>query len=158
MNINEIKIPEGHEIDWDKSKIKFKPIKSILKWEDIPTLTGAFVGADSEVEIVKDRKLSPENDKNIAPNQRYCEAWLALCQLLQLALQPEFDGDVIQKWARWDDINQPKFCISFKMGENLPYIYESHGTEFTLCLSTKEKAEKFIDDYKDLIKKARLLL
>ena len=162
MNHQEMKIipPEGYEVDKENSTfecIKFKPIRPQLPktWEEFCELCPAKEG---EAYINNAGKVSRfsigyrdfSTDKNVLPSEKYAEAMLALCQLIQLrdcyndGWQPDWDND------------SNKYCIEvFK-----EQIIRSVHTNNTYVLTFKSEVlrNEFFENFKDLIETAKPLL
>lgn len=149
-----VQVPEGYEIDKEKStfeQIVFKAVDKLpRKWEDLKTLNGFFVDTDSDV-LEHNTGRHADKDKNVFPTKEYAEAALALAQLLQLrqAWIGEWKPD-------WKNENEDKYCIT-RIGDKLEincmclaYIIHS--------FPTKEMANDFLTNFKDLLETAKPLL
>lgn len=146
METKEIKIevPQGYEIDKEKStfeKIVFKKILENPKtWEEYCELTkGSYSNyANATTNMVyKDRYTGAYNE--FATKER-AEQFIALGKLLQL--RDYWVGD----WKRNSD--------------NIYIIYKNiimaavHNSDFPLTFPTRKMAEEFKDCFSDLIKEA----
>jgi hypothetical protein len=82
-----IEAPEGFEVDKEKSTdtvIKFKKKESNrpMSWGDFKSVSGYYIGSDSEILSSNCSALPP--NRNVWPTKKLAEAALALSQLLQL--------------------------------------------------------------------------
>ena len=147
-----IQIPEGYEIDKEKStfeKIVFKVKQLVKSWEELREVRGYYVREDST--ISHSYTLTYSENRNIWPTQEYAEASIALAQLLQLS-QVYNDG-----WKPdWENDNKSKFCIRYYMNES--FVDEYKRTHGVLSFKSKALAEKFLINFKDLIEIAKPLL
>lgn len=154
-----IEVPTGYEVDTKKStfeKIIFKKIKVELPktWEAFcgqnPVGTEYFITNYSGIVSVGLRKRDCDIDKNLLTTQKDAEAHLALIQLHRLR-------DVYrQGWVPdWND-GTGKYCILFNPN-NLD-IVEYTRTPHFLAFQSREIAEEFIKNFKDLIEKTKCLI
>lgn len=151
-----IQIPEGFEIDKEKStfeKIIFK--KKVLdwpkNWEDLKELSGNYINKDSIIQTACECSTNAVN-KNVVPTESLAKAILALCQLLQL------------RNYVWKNICNN---YTFKPGNNA-FVVATNNNNFIvyfigegnriLVFPTRLIAEKFLNQYKDLIEEAKELL
>jgi hypothetical protein len=150
-----IDIPEGYEIDKDNSTfelIKFKEIKKGLpkSWEELGKITGCFVRGDSLIGNINKFSTCDKN-KNIFKTKEQAEAAIALAQLSQLrdvyrqGWEPNFSVDKLDK-----------YCIVFYRDEINLGIWV--GANSFLSFQSKEIAQEFLDNFKDLIIKAKPLM
>ena len=157
MSTKELKIqvPEGYEIDKEKStfeKIVFKKIERKLpkKWKDLYEVKGWFVDFQSDV-VTSGSMRTADSVKNRFPTKEEAEACLALAQLCQLRDRYN-DG-----WKpNWKDDGEIKYCIEFfkgKIEKECHYI-----TKRVLCFKTRELRDKFLENFRDLIEIAKPLL
>ena len=116
-----IQIPEGMEIDKENSTfecIKFKP--KDLTYQEIS-------------------KKFPKSS-SVSTNGRHLSKLLIIRQLLEVA--DYLNGD----WKPdWNDINQPKYFISYNVSKKIfvdACYYVNYGI---VCFSSKENAEKAIN-------------
>ena len=89
-----IEIPKGYEIDKEAStfsKIVFKPINTVKRWEDIGDINGYYIGACSTIKenisantknTFADKKILI--DKNVFLTEKQAKSALALAQITQL--------------------------------------------------------------------------
>lgn len=150
-----IQVPEGYEIDREKStfeKIVFKKVENELpkSWEDLYEVGGWFVDFHSDV-VTSGSMHTGDSVKNRFPTKEEAEACLALSQLCQLRDRYN-DG-----WKPdWEDYNQFKWCIDvFKDNiRKAAYLF----VKKVLIFKTEELRDKFLENFRDLIETAKPLL
>lgn len=84
-----IQIPEGYEIDKEKStfeKIVFKKKeKAINCWTDLPKVNGVYISINSIINSLGNCEDDANNyNKNVFLNEKYAKSALALAQISQL--------------------------------------------------------------------------
>ena len=154
MKTQKIVAPEGYEIDREKStidEIVFKEIKKQLPqtWEELNTIKGWYV--DSYAVLNATYSVPTKKDhKTIFPTKEQAEASIALAQLSQLR-------DVYRNgWEpNWDD-DSWKFCIQ-PYNNSFDIILVTHACYF-LSFPTKEIAQEFLNNFRDLIEQAKPLM
>lgn len=160
-----IEVPEGYEIDTEKStfeKIIFKKIKTKLPktWEEfceqtLVTKDECYIASNSTIinyrAICSSYNRILDNDRNLLPTKEDAEAHLALIQLHRLR-------DVYrQGWTPdWNAGTISKYCIVFNAGSL--EIREFSCTPHFLAFQSKEIAQEFLDNFKDLLDKAKELI
>ena len=149
-----INVPEGYEIDKDKStfeNIVFKKKNELPEnWEDLETIEGYWVGANCEIIQLNSGGAFFVN-KNVFKTKEQAQASLALAQLSQLR-------DVYrQGWEPdWGCRETLKHCIIFYNNElHIDDFYTYH--EF-LSFQDIETAELFLKNFRDLIEQAKPLM
>lgn len=150
-----IEVPQGYEIDKEKStfeKIVFKKVEKELpkKWEDLKEIKGFYVDNYSEVTVFE-YYFNAEENKNVFPTEEEAEACIALSQLCQL--RDRYNDGWKPDWRTGSEI---KYCII--VDENK--IIESQYITLNQILSfkTKELRGKFLENFRDLIETAKPLL
>ena len=151
-----IQVPEGYEIDKEKStfeKIVFKKVEKELpnKWANLGRISGYYISSRSEVKQCYNITNFYSEDKNVFPTKEEAEACIALAQLCQLRDRYN-DG-----WKPdWEDDGEIKYCIEFFKGK----IDREHHyvTKRVLCFKTRELRDKFLENFRDLIEIAKPLL
>lgn len=162
METKEVKIsvPEGYEIDKEKSsfeKIVFKEVKKELpkSFSDLKIIDGFYVDDYSNIE-----PCSPvyENagtyNGNVFPTKEEAEACLALSQLCQL--RDAYNGEPLAKWCDWANTHQTKSVIYYSA--NTIATSYNHETKRTLAFKTAELRDEFLNNFKVLIEIAKPLL
>lgn len=147
METKEIKIqvPEGYEIDKEKStfeRIVFKKKNAINCWKDLEKISGCSITNESG--IVHWSELSAIKDnKNVFLNDKYAKSALALAQISQLL--PYYDSNV-----NWDDESKCKFCI-YRENSYITINYY-YGNYKLLAFNSKKEAERFLKYNEQLVK------
>lgn len=139
-----IEIPEGYEIDKEKSsfeKIVFKKKVEVNCWEDLRNIPGVYIAVNSCITPVAAGSARPHN-KNIFLNERYAKSALALAQISQLL--PYYDADV--DWTS----GYSKFCIC--RVNNKIEIRHFVSMYYVLAFNTKSEAERFLKHNEQLVK------
>ena len=151
----EIIAPEGYEVDKEKSsfeKIVFRalPDKGLPRsWEELGEISGAYVSTQGVVLEWAVMSNCPEN-RNVFPTIEEAEASIALAQLCQL--RDRYNGGWKPDWL--DDGR--KYVIYFA-GEKMNTARMT-GIQFVLAFKTEELRDKFMENFSDLIEKAKPLL
>lgn len=128
-----IEIPEGYEIDKEKSsfeKIVFKKKAVVNCWEDLKNITGVYINDISCFIPENTDSIYPHN-KNIFLNEKYAKSALALAQISQLL--PYYDTDV--DWKN----EHNKYCIE-RVVDRLEIVRWIHGYD-VLAFNTESEAE-----------------
>lgn len=124
MNTLKINVPEGFEIDKDKStfeEIVFKPIvKELPKtWEDLVETKGWYVNGASDVKYVTNAPCQINAHRNVFVTEEQAKSAIALAQLSQLREVYR------QGWVPdWNNSVQQKFTIikmSGRLGVNMSW-------------------------------------
>lgn len=119
-------------------------------WEELKIIDGWFVRGASIIEEVEEQDTITMN-KNIFATKEQAEASIALAQLSQLLKVYR------ENWTpNWSDNEQKKWCIYFHSNElyNVTFYQAHHFLSFP----TQELAQEFLDNFRDLIEKAKPLL
>jgi len=149
----QINVPEGYEIDKEKStfeNIVFKPIKKGLpkSWEELEDVSGHFVSSQSDVQYSSGAIRG--SAMNNFTTKEQAEAVLALAQLSQLR-------EVYRAgWEpNWADGNS-KFVIT-RYDDNIG-IDSYVKTSYFLSFQSKEVRDMFLENFRDLIEQAKPLM
>jgi hypothetical protein len=119
-------------------------VKLPERWEDLKEIKGCFVTSTSDVRYVSKWQYDSE-EKNVFATKEQAEASLALAQLTQLA-------------AVWcDKDGMYGIYIDFDKRVISVGIADDAGYDFVLRFETKEKCNRFIELFEDLILKAAAL-
>ena len=138
-----IAIPEGYEIDMEKStfeRIICKKKEAIINsWEDLKNIKGVFIDYSSNIQ---EHEATSNEEKYIFLNEKYAKSALALAQISQLL--PYYDTNV-----NWDSHTE-KFYIHRK--GNSIVIDLSYSMHHILAFNTREEAERFLKYNEQLVK------
>ena len=150
----EIEVPEGKKAIWKDGKIIFEDIAPKLPetWEEFcklyPLKAEVFIDSTSQLiyrSYGKSRHYSM--DKNLLPSLEAAESHLALMQLHQLR------DCYNNNWhCNWTDENETNAVITRSHGKLT--IYADWAITTFLTFKSKEIAEKFLKNFKDLIEQA----
>ena len=146
METKEIKIqvPEGYEIDKEKStfeRIVFKKKeKNINSWEDLKNIKGVFIDYSSNIQEC-DEDVS-NDEKYVFLNEKYAKSALALAQISQLL--PYYDSKV-----DWYKVTV-KYCI-VRIGNEI-YIDMWQSSYHLLAFNSREEAKRFLKYNEQLVK------
>jgi hypothetical protein len=157
-----ISIPEGYEIDEDKSTPytnivfkKKKPLSPHLRydkpgWDCFGEVEGYYVDSDTDIVYSSLFDSEMQSTKNIFPIEEEAEACLALSQLLQ------WRNYYNNGWtADWTDFNY-KYIITVQA--STIRLSTSVGFQHVLSFKSSRVRDKFLKDFKDLINVAKPLL
>lgn len=148
-----VQVPEGYEIDQEKStfeEIVFKPTKPKPEWKDLGRVGGWYIRSDSTVED-SEYVTTGDHNKNTWPSKKEAEAALALSQLCQ------WRDKYNEGWKPdWSDSNQHKHVIVVD-GDRI-MLGRNRSTSFPLAFKTPELLDEFLEDFRDLIEIAKPLL
>lgn len=154
-----ITAPEGYEVDKERSsfeKIVFRalPDKGLPKtWKDMGYITGCVVHWNhfEGVGILGSDVEANQRHRAIWPTEAEAEASIALAQLCQL--RDRYNGG----WKPdWGNDEEEKACIVvYNRKEYADYAYRLYHV---LHFKTKELRDKFMENFSDLIEKAKPLL
>jgi hypothetical protein len=157
MKTLHIEIPKGYEIDLEKSDltkgvVAFKKIATQLPktWEELNEIKGWYCKSNSEVDMARSNYLVAEY-KSTFVTQEQAEASIALAQLSQLreVYRQGWEPD-------WNHPTEKKHGIFF--GEGEPAITAFFNTNCFLSFQTEKIATQFLENFRDLIMKARPLM
>jgi hypothetical protein len=156
MKTLKINVPEGYEIDKEQStfeNIVFKEIeKGLLKsWEEIENLQGFFVDYGSDIRETDVDVMKSKANRNIFATKEQAIASIALAQLSQLreVYRQGWEPD-------WENETQKKWCIRFYKGTL--DIEDYCSTSYFFSFQSIEIAEQFLENFRELIEKARPLM
>ena len=146
----EIEVPDGKKAIWKEGKIVFKDIKSQLPktWKEFCNqnalkLDEYFIDNASYMIGVNVDERNETSDRNILPSKQAAEQHLALMQLHQLR------DCYRQGWVPGYTNGPKKWCI-LKYDNNFSVDVHYNRIEF-LSFQTKEIAEEFLNNFRDLI-------
>ena len=156
----EIEVPDGKKAVWKDNKVVFEDIKPQLPktWEEFcenypRKKDECYIDMSCQIvrlvyKIDRDKDL----DKNLLPSKQAAEAHLALMQLHQLR------DCYRQGWIPdWSDCEN-KYCIIYdsvycNTNYNHSIAVHTHTNEF-LTFQSREIAQEFLNNFKDLIEQA----
>ena len=149
-----IQVPEGYEIDKEKStfeKIVFKKVENELpkSWEDLKILNGYYINDSSGVDIFESY-TTDEYNKNVFPTKEEAEACIALAQLCQL--RDRYN----EGWKPDYKDNSVKYTLYF-WEDNITQTH-STGARNLLAFKNATIRDKFLENFRDLIETAKPLL
>lgn len=155
----EIEVPDGKKAVWKEGTIVFEDIKPQLPktWEEFcnnyKIQEGeCYISSDSDIEAIPSRIRLRYGDSNLLPNKQAAEAHLALIKLHQLR------DCYRQGWVPDYTYTSNKFCIvsyfdSCLYTRNHKIIVRGITPRF-LSFQSEEIAQKFLDNFRDLIEQA----
>ena len=153
MKTIEIQIPEGHEVDEEKStftKIVFRE-KKYKYAETLYDIDRRFY-TDAHGNVCKVDAYESQSPNHFSTEERGEEV-LALIQLLEFRDNVnKVDGFV----PNWQDVEQNKYCISLH-STRFPIEVESFSPRL-LSFGSTETAEQFLETHKELIEKCKNLI
>ena len=149
----EIEVPEGKKAVWKDNQIIFEDIGPQLPntWEEFcknyPINSGAFViGLSSQIGSPRWGDRDINIDRNVLPNYKAGEAHLAYIQLHQLR-------DCYRQG--WEPIvNKVSFAIVREVDDHSLGIDKFMFSSRFLSFQSEEIAEKFLNNFHDLIEQA----
>lgn len=154
-----VQVPEGFTCVLKDNTYKVIPIENKpkrLEISDLDVKDCWYIDENSNIQKGLDFTISDEENANVAPHKYLCEAYLALLQCIWLSEHETFNGQPQHEWADWSDDCQIKYCINTVKNKNQVNWY--YSTRNPLAFKTDELAEKFLNDYSDLLEIAKPLL
>ena len=151
--IIEIEVPEGKQVIWKDGKIIFEDIAPRFPetWEEFCELYPIkgwehFIDSDSLVLEAKEGKRLYKCDRNVLPSTEAAKAHLAYMQLHQL--RDCYRQGWVPDWKN----GKMKYCICLYDNKlkTIQIVERSHFLTF----QSMELAEKFLKNFKNLIKQA----
>lgn len=151
----EIEVPDGKKAIWKDNKVVFEDIKPQLPktWEEFcynndRKPNEAFIDNSSEIRLITERHERKSScDQNILPSEQAAKQHLALMQLHQLR------DCYRQGWVpNREDTKFNKYCIeSIDKGYAI-FTYKAFSK--FLSFQSREIAQEFLNNFKDLIEQA----
>lgn len=148
----EIEIPENKKAIWKDGKVVFEDIAPKLpeSWEEFCKLypikeEEKYIGLDSNL-VSNGGDRAVYSDKNMLPSEKAAKAHLALMQLHQLR------DCYRQGWVPDRSDKNFKYCIC--LYDNKYMAIQILERSHFLTFQSMELAEKFLKNFKDLIKQA----
>lgn len=156
----EIEVPDGKKAVWEDGSLKFIDDEPTMPktWEEFCKVhplrpTDTFLAPNSELEYAFAWRTGcstrmVDADRNCLPTPQAAEAHLALMQLHQLR------DYYRQGWVPdWSDNGSANWVIR-KFGKDIIGVRSSVVLATFLSFQTKEIAEAFLNNFRDLIKQA----
>lgn len=157
--INKLK-NKGYVYDPNDPRVIYKKEKELPKtWKEFcknnPVKPNEyFVSTNSDIEEVRFAKTLKERivniDDNLLPSKEYAEAMLALCKLIQL--RDCYNGEWKPDWNN----GETKYAIHTRC--NKLEVGTIGNVSFVLTFKTEKLRDVFLQNFKDLIEQAKLLL
>lgn len=153
MKTLKIEIPQGYEIDKEKStfeSIVFKEIKKRLpkNWEELDRVQGYYIQSNSRVN--QSSVSATDENTNVFATKEQAEAAVAMAQLSQL-MKVYNNG-----WKPdWND-DEFKYCIYF-IGNDIREESLQNSRTF-LSFKDEEIRNLFFENFRELIEQAKPLL
>lgn len=157
MTTKEIKIevPAGYEIDRERSTFDIIRLKKKEVEFEHFDFTGAFIDDDSlviPVSLFSKSTLSINAYKNIWISKAHAKASLAMSQLSVLMASPTYNGNWMADWEN----REMKYYIRFY--ENKIITNWSFDSSNFLSFKTADARDRFLNNHRDLILEAKILL
>jgi len=156
MKTLNIEIPEGYEIDQEKSTfetIVFKKKSETLPktWEELKSIEGFYVSTNSQTEHTTNVYVN-SNNCNVFATEEQAQASIALAQLSQLR-------EVYRNgWKPdWADGNDKAYIYFDGDGNDIQVAYNSTTPKF-LSFELYATAQEFLKNFRDLIEQAKPLM
>jgi hypothetical protein len=158
MKTFKIEVPNGYEIDKEKStfeNIVFKKVKKQLPetFEELCFINGFWINGYNRAEIqnadARDKSCI-SNAIQVFATKEQAEASLALAQLSQL--REVYRNGWKPDWTNYDS----KYCIDFKDNKIKKEIY--YNTSVFLSFQDKETCDLFFENFRNLIEQAKPLM
>ena len=151
-----ISIPEGYEIDNEKSsfeKIVFKKkeLDDVATWDDLvdkqttAPLGSRYITTDCTISKLSIYHIIKNTDKNVAINERVAKSMLAMAQISQL--MPYYGGAVTDE--EWKNNNDKYTIIRFEnsLGSSRTRLYFD-----LLAFHTEKQRDEFLKNNEQLVK------
>ena len=156
----EIEVPNGKKAVWKDNKVVFEDIKPLPKtWEEFckmkkPNKSEAYINNGSECVELGDpnEKRLYQGDRNVLPSKKAAEQHLALMQLHQL--RDCYRQGWTPDWKNYTTKYVIKNCYYTGTKCIEPKISDAIYRHSFLAFPTFKLAEKFLNNFKDLIKQA----
>ena len=156
----EIEVPDGKKAVWKDGKVVFEDINSQLPetWEEFCydykiQEEECYINTDAEIKkAVSSRNRLIYGDSNVLPNKQAAEAHLALIKLHQLrdCYRQGWVPDYTDSFTKFEIICHFDFC-SHKYNYG---IMANITTPRFLSFQSKEIAQEFLNNFRDLIEQA----
>jgi hypothetical protein len=152
-----INVPEGYEIDKEKSVIDFeknivdiKLKKKIEKWRDDEqnVMRGYYIGKSADIIKVSNYINNTPHNYNTFATEKQAKSALAMARISQIMANDGRFGGIItdEEWVN----NSAKYVLQKYQGKIYKWTY-SDTYEF-LAFHTKEQRDLFLEENEDLVK------
>ena len=153
QNSVSIKVPDGYEIDNEKStftNIVFKPIdvKCPKSWEDAfagNPICGYWIGAQSDT--IESDGNAADCDKNIFKTEKQAKSALAYAQITQLMALPCYNGDWIPDWENRNEEKYFPYRANNIILSGIVYAEFQH-----VAFKSQDIYKAFIENHEDLLR------
>jgi hypothetical protein len=147
---------QGYVYNQNDPRIIYKKEKELPKtWEEFcrnnPIKDGeVFINSASNIQKMLNSYRDCVKDDNLLPSEEYAKAMLALCKLIQLrdcyndGWKPDWNGD------------SKYYCIFYNKGNIELFVRNTWSC--VLAFKSRELRDEFYNNFKNLIKQAKLLL
>ena len=153
----EVEVPDGKTAVWRDGKVVYEDTTKLPEtWEEFCHLYPIknreyYITSSSGICVSSYGTRLHNDDKNSLPSSEAAEAHLALMQLHKLR------DCYRQGWLPdWEDGVSDKYCIEFATNRYTIFI-QNRCSRF-LSFQSQEIAEKFLENFKDLIEQAGELI
>ena len=157
----EINIPEGHEIDLERSNLSqglvyFKKVedKYPTRFEDLGTIKGYWIDSTSDLRSI-DAIPAVSGNRNTFPQEKQALAVRALSQLLQLR-QRYLEIAGFKDWIPDYTSGSIKYTIECRI--NVIYDSTAGAIQRVISFPTPQLRNLFLENFKDLLEIAKPLL
>ena len=151
-----IEVPAGYEIDRERSTFDIIRLKKKEVEFEHFKFDGAYIDMWSEIKTGNGFDsiftISEESNKNVWISEAHAKASLAMSQLSVLMASPTYNGGWVADWEADDS----KYVIQLTANniETRSYLWTSHFLSF----KTKDVRDRFLENHRDLILEAKILL
>lgn len=150
-----IEVPEGKKAVWKDGKVVYEDLPPKLPdtWEEFCDSHFIYkewlIGGDSSIIPIELKHRHPKVNRSVLSSKEAGDAHLALLQLHQLR------DCYRQGWTPdWKDAESDKYCITYWGNPGEYEVYRYVVNSHFLSFQSQEIAEKFLENFKDLIEQA----
>jgi hypothetical protein len=153
MKTFKIEVPNGYEIDKEKStfeNIVFKEVKKELPktWQELGEIIRYYTHNNSDIFYAD--CITTSRNRNLFATEEQAEASLALAQLSQL--REVYRNGWKPDWT----VDKVKFCIGIVEDKIIETTYYQSST--FLSFQDEETRDLFLENFRDLIEQAKPLM
>lgn len=155
----EIEVPDGYKVvSTAEGKWELKKIELPKTWDEFcemhPVKKGeAYIDRESSINVIEKNQPSSKDaveDRNLLPNKKTAEAFLALMQLVQL--RDCYRGGWVPNWTD----GTTKYVIDFYV--DVLDVECLKVAQRPLSFADKDTARQFLINFRDLIETAKELI